>query len=73
MPPSAAIHSYGDFSIAAATNPARHGYTKFSLPSNIELNADAGDGPHEQGADKGVCLRAALHFQGNTILLRQSF
>jgi len=41
MPPSAAIHSYGDFSIAAATNPARHGYGKFSLPSNIELNADA--------------------------------
>lgn len=42
MPPNSAAHTYGDFSLAPAANPDRHGYGKFSLPSNIELNAAAG-------------------------------
>ena len=41
MPPNSAVHTFGDFSLAPAVNPDRHGYGKFSLPSNIELNAAA--------------------------------
>ena len=41
MPPNSVAHTYGDFSLAPAVNPDRHGYGKFSLPSNIELNAAA--------------------------------
>ena len=41
MPPHSTAHTYGDLSLAPATNPDRHGYGKFSLPSNIELNAAA--------------------------------
>ena len=41
MPPNSLAHTFGDFSLAPAANPDRHGYGKFSLPSNIELNAAA--------------------------------
>ena len=41
MPPHSLAHTFGDFSLAPAANPDRHGYGKFSLPSNIELNAAA--------------------------------
>jgi hypothetical protein len=42
MPPSlSANFTYGDINLTAAIDPIRHGYGKFSLPSNIEMTAAA--------------------------------
>ena len=67
MPPAAA-HTYGDFNIAAAANPARHGFGKLSLPSNIELNADAGTPQYLKTLNADLRLQSAKNAYITSVL-----